>query len=145
MTESEEYLTEKIPERARYLQEKQAWQTDTAQLFPYIAKADGEDYEQFIQIRQAPAYKSILDSLPNGDFIAGVITKGMKALEAEQTKKPNLKAKTPPPQIWRCSCSTSRNKGSQTKESERKDSRIRQCIGLTIRTIFNLTFILSWL
>ena len=97
LKESEEYLTEKIPERARYLQEKQAWYNDTTQLFPYIAEGDGEDYEQFVQIRQAPAYKSILDSLPNGDFIAGVITKGMKAIELEQAKKPSPKTKTPPP------------------------------------------------
>lgn len=97
LRESEEYLTEKIPERARYLQEKQAWQNDTAQLFPYIAEGDGADYEQYVQIRQAPAYKSILDSLPNGDFIAGVITKGMKAIELEQAKKPAPKVKTPPP------------------------------------------------
>jgi hypothetical protein len=97
LKESEEYLTEKIPERARYLQEKQAWQNDTAQLFPYIAEGDGADYEQYVQIRQAPAYKNILDSLPNGDFIAGVITKGMKAIELEQAKKPAPKVKTPPP------------------------------------------------
>ena len=97
LKESEEFLTEKIPERARYLQEKQAWYNDTTQLFPYIAEGDGEDYEQFVQIRQAPAYKSILDSLPNGDFIAGVITKGMKAIELEQAKKPSPKIKTPPP------------------------------------------------
>lgn len=97
LKESEEFLTEKIPERARYLQEKQAWYNDTTQLFPYIAEGDGEDYEQFVQIRQAPAYKSIFDSLPNGDFIAGVITKGMKAIELEQAKKPSPKIKTPPP------------------------------------------------
>jgi len=97
LKESEEFLTEKIPERARYLQEKQAWYNDTTQLFPYIAEGDGEDYEQFVQIRQAPAYKSIFDSLPNGDFIAGVITKGMKAIELEQAKKPSPKTKTPPP------------------------------------------------
>ena len=35
--------------------------------------------------------------MPNGDFIAGVITKGMKAIQAEQAKKPKPKAKTPPP------------------------------------------------
>jgi hypothetical protein len=97
LKESEEYLTEKIPERARYLQEKQAWQQDTAKLFPYIAEGDGEDYEQFVQIRQSPNYKAILDSLPNGDFVAGVMTKGMKALQAEQAKKPKAKVKTPPP------------------------------------------------
>jgi hypothetical protein len=97
LAESDEYLSEKIPERARYLQEKQAWQNDTALMFPYIAEGDGADYEQYVQIRQAPAYKNILDSLPNGDFIAGVITKGMKAIELEQAKKPAPKVKTPPP------------------------------------------------
>ncbi|BAQ84578.1 hypothetical protein [uncultured Mediterranean phage uvMED] len=97
LKDSEEYLTEKIPERARYLQEKEAWKKDTAQLFPYIAEGDGEDYEQYIQIRQAPSYKAMLDTLPNGDFIAGVITKGMMAIKAEQAKKPKAKVKTPPP------------------------------------------------
>ena len=97
LKESEDYLTEKIPERAKFLQEKQAWNQDTARLFPYIAEGDGDDYEQFVQIRNAPSYKEMLDTLPNGDFIAGVITKGMKAIKAEQAKKPKSKVKSPPP------------------------------------------------
>ena len=62
-------------------------QEDTAKMFPYIYEAEGSDYERYVQIRQAPQYKPILDTLPNGDFVAGVLCKGIEAIEAEQKPK----------------------------------------------------------
>ena len=58
-TEAEEHLTEKIPQRANFLQQKQAWQNDTSKVFPYISEGDGADYEMYLQVRNAEQYKSI--------------------------------------------------------------------------------------
>ena len=91
LTEAEDHLSERIPERAKYLQEKQAWAEDTAKMFPYIYEAEGSEYERYVQIRQAPQYKTILDTLPNGDFVAGVLCKGIEAIEAKQKTKPKAK------------------------------------------------------
>ena len=97
LTEAEDHLSERIPERAKYLQEKQAWAEDTAKMFPYIYEAEGSEYERYVQIRQAPQYKTILDNLPNGDFVAGVLCKGIEAIEAEQKTKPKAKKPQSPP------------------------------------------------
>jgi len=99
LMEAEEYLTEKIPERASFLQEKQTWQQDTVSTFPWVSKAEGPEYELFLQVRDGPQYKSILDTLPNGDFVAGVLVEGIQAIKTRQTKptKAKAKTKTPPP------------------------------------------------
>ena len=97
LVEAEKYLGDKIPQRAQYLQQKQAWQADTEKVFPYVNEGSGKDYEGYIQIRQSPEYKAILDSLPQGDFIAGLVHEGMKVVQARQKPKPKAKAKSTPP------------------------------------------------
>lgn len=98
LSQAEDFISEKIPDRAKHLQEKQAWKEDTANVFPWIYEAEGANYEKFVQVRKSPQYKEILDTLPNGDFVAGVLVRGINALEAEQkAQKPKAKAKSPPP------------------------------------------------
>ncbi len=97
LTEAEEYLTERIPQRAEFLRQKQGWTEDTNKIFPYIAKADGSDYEDYLQLRENPLYKEMLDKLPNGDFVAATLLAGIKAVQAKQKAKPTKKAKAPPP------------------------------------------------
>ena len=100
LTEAEEYLSEKIPERAQFLQQKQAWIQDTANTFPWSQKGEGAEYELFVSIRDDQNYKPILDSLPNGDFVAATIVEGINAVKARQAKsqaKPKT-TKTPPPE-----------------------------------------------
>ena len=86
LVEAEKYLGDKIPQRAQYLQEKQAWQSDTEKVFPYVTEGSGKDYEGYLQIRQSPEYKAILDSMPQGDFIAGLVHEGMKVVQARQNQ-----------------------------------------------------------
>jgi hypothetical protein len=97
LTEAEEYLTERIPKRAEFLRQKQGWSEDTNKIFPYIAKADGSDYEDYLQLRENPLYKDMLDRLPNGDFVAATLLAGIKTVQAKQKSKPVKKTKTPPP------------------------------------------------
>jgi len=100
LTEAEEYLSEKIPARAQFLQQKQAWIQDTVSTFPWSTKQDGPEYELFVSIRDDQNYKPLLDSLPNGDFVAATIVEGINAVKARQAKsqaKPKT-TKTPPPE-----------------------------------------------
>ncbi|MDC0157327.1 hypothetical protein OAK38_06175 [Verrucomicrobia bacterium] len=97
LSEAEDFLSEKIPARASFLQEKQNWATETASTFPWVKEADGPDYELFLQVREGPQYKSLLDTLPNGDFVAGVLVSGINALKTKAKAKPKAPAKTPPP------------------------------------------------
>ena len=100
LTEAEDYISEKIPARAQFLQQKQAWVQDTVDTFPWSQKGEGAEWELFVSIRDDQNYKPILDSLPNGDFVAATIVEGINAVKARQAKsqaKPKA-TKTPPPE-----------------------------------------------
>jgi len=100
LTEAEDYLTEKIPQRAQFIQQKQNWIQDTINTFPWSAKGEGPEWELFQQIREGEQYKGLLDGLPNGDFVAATLVEGINSVKARQEAakaKPKTKAKTPPP------------------------------------------------
>ena len=100
LTEAEDYLTEKIPQRAQFIQQKQAWTQDTIKTFPWSAKGEGPEWELFMQIRDGAQYKGLLDGLPNGDFVAATLVEGINSVKARQQAaqaKPKTKVKTPPP------------------------------------------------
>ena len=99
LTEAEDFLAEKIPERANFLQQRQQWVTDATSTFPFLSDVESSDYKLFLQVRGGEQYSKILDQLPNGDFVAATLVKGINALKAESKgKKPAKKklAKTPP-------------------------------------------------
>ena len=101
LTQAEDYLTEKIPERAQHLQSQVQWAKDTQATHPWIEKSEGfEDRKEiFDQIKGQ--YSHILGSLPNADFVAATLARGVEAIKADQSKasKPAKKrrAKAPPP------------------------------------------------
>jgi len=105
LTQADEYLTEKIPERAQYLQSAAQWQQDTINAHPWVSdKVDTDQAEErrgvFNQLKSQ--YSNVLNSLPNGDFIAATLVRGVEAIKADQaakTAKPKAKkvAKAPPP------------------------------------------------
>ena len=100
LTEAEEYITEKIPQRANFLQQRQSWVQDTINTFPWSAKGEGPEWELFQQIREGADYKELLDGMPNGDFVAATMVEGIQSIKARQEKAkaaPKKKAKTPPP------------------------------------------------
>lgn len=107
LSQTDEYLMTKIPQRAQYLQQKSQWNQDTAQMFPWLYSADEDpvtiqNREIYKSIRNQKQYKEVLEKLPNGDFVAGVLTRGIRAIQEDQAaKKPapkkTVKKKTPPP------------------------------------------------
>jgi hypothetical protein len=100
LTEAEDYLMEKIPQRAQFLQQKQGWIQDTIKTFPWSEKGEGPEWELFLQIRDGDQYKSLLDGIPNGDFVAATLVEGINSIKARQEKAKapaKAKAKTPPP------------------------------------------------
>jgi len=104
LTQAEDYLTEKIPERANYLQSQSQWQQDTIKTHPWISETIDTDIaeERRTVLGQIKSqYADILKSLPNGDFVAATLVRGVEAIKADQaakTAKPKAKkvAKAPP-------------------------------------------------
>ena len=105
LTQADEYLTEKIPERAQHLQSAAQWQQDTLNTHPWISNEVDSDIAEerrgvFSEIKSQ--YANVLNSLPNGDFIAATLVRGVEAIKADQAAKvakPKAKkvAKAPPP------------------------------------------------
>jgi len=104
LTQAEDYLTEKIPERAQYLQSAQQWQQDTINTHPWISETvdtDQAEERRSVLGQIKSQYADILKSLPNGDFVAATLVRGVEAIKADQaakTAKPKAKkvAKAPP-------------------------------------------------
>ena len=133
LTQAEDYLTEKIPERAQYLQSAQQWQQDTIKTHPWISETIDTDIAEerrsvLGQIKSQ--YSDILKSLPNGDFIAATLVRGVEAIKSDQaakTAKPKAKrvAKAPPSSMGDSSppvqTSASRKTANKQKILERKN------------------------
>ena len=116
---ADEYLTEKIPQRAQFLQAKEQWASDASSTFTFLAEQEGENYELFQQVRNGPQYKHVLDGLPNGDFVAATLVKGIEAIKAESKgKKPAKKrtAKTPPATLEESVAPPPQNKDDRQKK-----------------------------
>ena len=99
LTQAEDYLTEKIPERAQHLQSQAQWAKDTLATHPWIEKSEGfEDRKEIFDQIQGQ-YSHILGSLPNADFVAATLARGVEAIKADQSKagKPAKKRRAKPP------------------------------------------------
>ena len=103
LTQADEYLTEKIPAREKYLAEKSQWQQDTIATHSWLNE-DSElaetRQELFGNLKSQDSH--ILYNLPNGDFIAATLVRGIEAIKADQKastapKKKAVKPKAPPP------------------------------------------------
>ena len=107
LTQAEDYLTEKIPERAQYLQASAQWQQDTINTHPWISETvdtDQAEERRSVLGQIKSQYADILKSLPNGDFVAATLVRGVEAIKADQaakSAKPKAKkvAKAPPTTI----------------------------------------------
>ena len=101
LTQAEDYLTEKIPQRAQHLQSQAQWAEDTLATHPWIKESEGFESRKEIFDQIKSQYSQVLGSLPNGDFVAATLTRGVEAIQAENakaTKAPaKKKAKAPPP------------------------------------------------
>ena len=104
LTQADEYLTEKIPQRFQYLREKSQWSRDTFNTHTWMNSSKDDDISEsrreiFKQLRGQ--YSNVLDNLPNGDFIAATLVRGIEAIKNEQKTKAPKKAvkkpKAPPP------------------------------------------------
>ena len=133
LTQAEDYLSEKIPERAQYLQASQQWQQDTINTHPWISeKVDTDIAEERRSVlgQIKSQYADILKSLPNGDFVAATLVRGVEAIKSDQaakSAKPKAKrvAKAPPSSMGDSSppvqTSASRQTANKQKILERKN------------------------
>ena len=133
LTQAEDYLSEKIPERAQYLQSAQQWQQDTINTHPWISETvdtDQAEERRSVLGQIKSQYADILKSLPNGDFVAATLVRGVEAIKSDQaakSAKPKAKkvAKAPPTTMGDSSppvqTSATRKTANKQKILERKN------------------------
>ena len=100
---ADEYLTEKIPQRAGFLKAKAESDARSREVFDFWDNPEDEANQLYQQVLADPRYAS-LNALPNRDFVMGLIVEGFRSVNAKaesKGKKPAKKrtAKTPPAQV----------------------------------------------
>ena len=124
---ADEYLTEKIPARSQFLENRKQWETDAHATFPWLEAQDGELFDLYSQVRGSDQYGAILDALPNGTFVGATLARGIKSIQEEQaatkkSKKKSARAKPPPSQEGDAAPPV------QSKESRKADKK-RKSLG----------------
>ena len=96
---AERTLEDEIPQRAQFIQQRQAAQQLAYEKFPFLKDKSSPEY---VQAQQAYIQMPWLKNLPNADWIIGVQIEGLKALQSKDKKagksaKPQAPFSTKPP------------------------------------------------
>ena len=85
-------LQEHIPARHAFLQAREASRKEALTVFPFLADKSTQEYQLSQQLRRELPE---IETKPNADYIAGVLVKGLRALEAEKQAASKAKPATP--------------------------------------------------
>ena len=77
-------LRKDVPARRQWLAERMASDNQSLETFEFLADEDSEEYQFFVQAKNSPFYKPLLDHLPNGNFALGLLVEGLKAVKKRQ-------------------------------------------------------------
>jgi len=77
-------LRKDAPAREAWINERQASDQQAIQTFDFLSDGESEDYKVFMQVKQSPLYKPLVDHLPNSNFALGLMVEGLKAVKAKQ-------------------------------------------------------------
>jgi len=88
------------PARQAWIKERTSSDQQAIQTFEFLGEPESEDYAMFMQVKNSPLYKPLVDHLPNSNFAVGLMVKGLRSVQAEQaaagkpkkTKKPTAPA-----------------------------------------------------
>jgi hypothetical protein len=78
---SSRVLTEHIPARHAFLQTREAARKEALATFPFLADKSTPEYQLSQQLRRELPE---IETKPNADYIAGVLVRGLRALEADK-------------------------------------------------------------
>ena len=116
---ADEYLTEKIPQRAGFLKAKAESDARSREVFDFWDNPEDEANLLYQQVLADPRYAS-LNALPNRDFVMGLIVEGFRSVndKAESKGKPAKRkpAKTPPATLEESVAPPPQNKDDRQKK-----------------------------
>ena len=91
-------LRKDVPARQAWIKERLASDQQAVQTFGFLSEPDSEDMALFLQAKESPMYKPLVDHLPNSNYALGLMVKGLRQVQKEQAAaeaKGKPKAKKP--------------------------------------------------
>jgi hypothetical protein len=98
LSAADEYLTEKVPQRAEFLKSKAESDARSREVFDFWDSPENPQYQLYQQVLADPRYEA-LKALPNRDFVMGLIVEGFKSVNdkaSKTTSKKKVSQKKPP-------------------------------------------------
>ena len=90
-------LRKDAPARQAWLKERASADQQAMQTFEFLGDENSDNYKLFMQVKESPLYKPMMQYLPNSNFALGLMVEGLNAVKARQAKKaaPKPKPKAP--------------------------------------------------
>ena len=90
-------LRKDAPRRQAWLKERASADQQALQTFEFLGDENSDNYKLFMQVKESPMYKPLVQYLPNSNFALGLMVEGLNAVKARQAKKaaPKPKPKAP--------------------------------------------------
>ena len=113
-------LRKDAPAREAWIKEREASDQQAVQTFDFLSDGESDDYKMFMQVKQSPLYKPLVDHLPNSNFALGLMVEGLKAVKAKQanaSQPKKLKKPTAPVASTEAGASKPRSEGSKHKKA----------------------------
>jgi len=85
------------PARQKWIEERNHADEQAIKTFDFLGDPESADYKLFMDVKQSPLYKPLVDHLPNSNFALAAMVVGMNAVNerATQKSKPAPKPKAP--------------------------------------------------
>lgn len=92
-------LRKDVPERQKWIQEKQQSDQLAVDTFDFLGDKESPDYAMYLQVKSSPLYAPLLARMPNANFAIGLMVEGAKTVksryEAQDKPKATRKPKAP--------------------------------------------------
>lgn len=90
-------LRKDAPARQAWLKERASADQQALQTFEFLGDENSDNYKLFMQVKESPLYKPMMQYLPNSNFALGLMVEGLNAVKARQVSKaaPKPKPKAP--------------------------------------------------
>jgi hypothetical protein len=116
-TNAKKILRKDAPARQKWIQERTQADQQATQTFGFLGEPESDDYKLFMQVKQSPRYRAMVEYLPNSNFALGLMVEGLRAVQARQNNASKPKPKPQAP-VASAEAGTSRPKTPQAKKAK---------------------------
>lgn len=113
-------LRKDAPAREAWIKERQASDDQAIKTFNFLSDGESDDYKMFMQVKQSPLYKPLVDHLPNSNFALALMVEGLKSVKQRQeseSKPKQLKKPSAPVASTEAAVSKPRSEGTKQKKA----------------------------